>query len=85
MKLRIISTVNAGIDIVDVSELTEIRETLDLVGEFAEYIEDNNFSFRVVLIGDPKDRDSWLNLDGCENWEVCDSFDSAIQHLSNEN
>ena len=88
LKPRIISTVNAGIDkiIVDVSELTEMGEgTLDLVGEFAEYIEDNNFSFRVVLIGDPKDRDSWLNLDGCENWEVCDSFDSAIQHLSNEN
>ena len=88
LKPRIISTVNAGIDkiIVDVSELTEMGEgTLDLVGEFAEYIEDNNFSFRVVLIGDSKDRDSWLNLDGCENWEVCDSFDSAIQHLSNEN
>ena len=85
LKSRIISTVDAGIGkiIVDVSELSEMGEgTLDLVGEFAEYIEDYNFSFQVVLIGDLKDRESWLNLDGCENWEVCESFDSAMEKLS---
>jgi hypothetical protein len=85
LKSRIISTVDAGVGkiIVDVSELSEMGEgTLDLVGEFAEYIEDYNFSFQVVLIGDLKDRESWLNLDGCENWEVCESFDSAMEKLS---
>ena len=85
LKPRIVSTVNAGIGkiIVDVSELNEMGEgTLDLVGEFAEYLEDYNFSFQVVLIGDTKDRESWLNLDGCENWDVCESFDSAMEKLS---
>jgi CheY-like chemotaxis protein len=85
LKPRIVSTVNAGIGkiIVDVSELNEMGEgTLDLVGEFAEYLEDYNFSFQVVLIGDSKDRESWLNLDGCENWDVCESFDSAMEKLS---
>lgn len=85
LKPRIISTVDAGIGkiIVDVSELTEMGEgTLDLVCEFAEYIEDYNFTFQVVLIGNLKDRQSWLNLDGCENWEVCESFDSAMEMLS---
>ena len=85
LKPRIISTVDAGIGkiIVDVSELTEMGEgTLDLVGEFAEYIEDYNFPFEVVLIGNLEDRESWLNLDGCENWEVSDSFDSAMEKLS---
>jgi DNA-binding response OmpR family regulator len=87
MDKRIRNTINEGIVklIIDVSELDEpSEEAIEVVGEFAEKIDDMKLPMRGAIIATGDDADMWNNLDGCEEWGICDDLESAREHLEQE-
>ena len=87
MDSRIRNTINEGIVklIIDVSELEEVDDgSLEVVGEFAEKIEDMKIPLRGAIIATGEDAEMWNNLDGCEEWGVCEDIDSAKDYLARE-
>jgi DNA-binding response OmpR family regulator len=84
MDNRIRNTINEGIVklIIDVSELDEVgEEAIEVVGEFAEKIEDMKLPMRGAIVATGEDAEMWNNLDGCEEWGICDDLESAKEHL----
>jgi len=82
---RITKTVNNGVSkiIVDVTKLYQVDEdTIDIVGDFAEVIEDMKLDFKVVLVGEGEDVEMWRNLDGCEDWLIKSSVEDALKFLT---
>ena len=80
MDNRIRNTINEGIVklIIDVSELEEpSEESIEVVGEFAEKIEDMRLPMRGAIIATGEDAEMWNNLDGCEEWGICEDLESA--------
>jgi CheY-like chemotaxis protein len=87
MDARIKNTINEGILklIIDVSSLEEVEEdAIEVVGEFAEKIEDMKLPMRGAIIATGEDAEMWNNLDGCEEWGVCEDIDSAKDYLARE-
>ena len=87
MDLRIKNTINEGITklIIDVSSLEEVEESaIEVVGEFAEKIEDMKLPMRGAIIATGEDAEMWNNLDGCEEWGVCEDIESAKEYLAKE-
>ncbi|HAE10865.1 MAG TPA: hypothetical protein DCG39_04390 [Opitutae bacterium] len=87
MDTRIRNTINEGIVklIIDVSELEEIgEEAIEVVGEFAEKIEDMKLPMRGAILATGEDAEMWNNLDGCEDWGICEDLDEAKEHLARE-
>ena len=87
MDKRIRNTINEGILklIIDVSALEEVgEEAVEVVGEFAEKIEDMKLPMRGAIIATGEDADMWNNLDGCEEWEICEDLEDAKQKLSQD-
>ena len=87
MDLRIKNTINEGITklIIDVSSLDEVEESaIEVVGEFAEKIEDMKLPMRGAIIATGEDAEMWNNLDGCEEWGVCEDIETAKEYLSKE-
>ena len=87
MDQRIKNTINEGIVklIIDVSSQDEIEEeAIELVGEFAEKIEDMKLPMRGAIIAQGESSEMWNNLDGCENWIVCENLDEAKEALNQE-
>jgi len=87
MDARIKNTINEGILklIIDVSSLEEVEEdAIEVVGEFAEKIEDMKLPMRGAIIATGEDAEMWNNLDGCEEWGVCEDIDSAKDYLAKE-
>ena len=87
MDSRIKNTINEGILklIIDVSSLKEVEENaIEVVGEFAEKIEDMKLPMRGAIIATGEDAEMWNNLDGCEEWGVCDDIDSAKEYLAKD-
>ena len=85
MDTRIRNTINEGILklIIDVSELEEVgEEAIEVVGEFAEKIEDMKLPMRGVIVATGEDAEMWNNLDGCEDWGICEDFEDAKEYLS---
>ena len=85
MDERIKNTINEGIGklIIDVSSLDEIEEeAIEVVGEFAEKIEDLSLPMQGAIIANGDDAEMWNNLDGCEEWQVFNNLDKAIEALS---
>ena len=83
-KHRIHDLINEGIDkiVVDVSSLSEVgEEEIEAVCEFAEEIEEVGNPFRIAFVAVGEDKEMWRNLDGCEEWKVCDSFSQAVEEL----
>ena len=83
---RIRKTINEGIDkvMVDVSELNEIGEdVIEIVGELGEKIEDMELGMRGAFVAHGEDSEMWKNLDGCEEWAICESIDAAKTALAN--
>jgi len=83
---RIRKTINEGIDkvMVDVSELNEIGEdVIEIVGELGEKIEDMELGMRGAFVAHGEDSEMWKNLDGCEEWDVCENVDAARTALAN--
>ena len=69
--------------IIDVSSLEEVEEdAIEVVGEFAEKIEDMKLPMRGAIIATGEDAEMWNNLDGCEEWGVCEDIDSAKEYLA---
>jgi len=87
MDQRIRNTINEGILklIIDVSSLEEVEEeAIEVVGEFSEKIEDMKLPMRGAIIATGEDADMWNNLDGCENWAVCENLDEAKDSFNRE-
>jgi CheY-like chemotaxis protein len=87
MDNRIRNTINEGIVklVIDVSGLDEVgEEAIEVVGEFAEKIEDMSLPMRGAIVATGEDAEMWNNLDGCEDWGICEDLQSATEHLSQE-
>ena len=87
MDSRIRNTINEGIVklIIDVSELEEVDDgSLEVVGEFAEKIEDMKIPLRGAIIATGEDAEMWNNLDGCEEWGTCGDLESAKNYLGKD-
>ena len=87
MDKRIRNTINEGIVklIIDVSELDEVDDpSLEVVGEFAEKIEDMKIPLRGAIIATGDDAEMWNNLDGCEEWGTCGDLESAKAYLAKD-
>ena len=84
-KLRLNGTINDGIEniVIDLSKLEEAGEdSVELVGEFAELIEEMGSPFKMGFVVQGEDADMWKNLDGCEEAEIFDSLDDAKSQMT---
>jgi len=87
MDQRIRNTINEGILklIIDVSSLEDVEEeAIEVVGEFSEKIEDMKLPMRGAIIATGEDAEMWNNLDGCEDWAICESIDEAKESFERE-
>jgi CheY-like chemotaxis protein len=87
MDQRIRNTINEGILklIIDVSSLEEVEEeAIEVVGEFSEKIEDMKLPMRGAIVATGEDAEMWNNLDGCEDWAICESLEEAIESFDRE-
>ena len=87
MDNRIRNTITEGILklIIDVSELGEVgEEAIEVVGEFAEKIDDMKLPMRGAIIATGEEAEMWNNLDGCEEWGICEDIESAKEHLDKD-
>ena len=87
MDFRIKNTINEGITklVIDVSGLEEVEErAIEVVGEFAEKIEDMKLPMRGTIIATGDDAEMWNNLDGCEEWGVCEDLEAAKEYLARD-
>jgi CheY-like chemotaxis protein len=87
MDQRIRNTINEGIlkIIIDVSSLEEVEEeAIEVVGEFSEKIEDMKLPMRGAIIATGEDAEMWNNLDGCEDWAICENLEEAKQSFDQE-
>ena len=84
---RIRGTINAGIQkmVIDVSELEEVgEEAVEVVGEFAEKIEELKLPMRGVIVAVGEEAEMWNNLDGAEEWGICEPLDEAKEFLAQD-
>ena len=82
---RIRSTINDGLEnlLIDLSNLEEVGEdSVEMVGEFAELIEEMGSPFKMGFVVEGEDADMWKNLDGCEEAEIFDSLDDAKSQMT---
>lgn len=87
MDQRIRNTINEGILklIIDVSALEEVEEeAIEVVGDFSEKIEDMKLPMRGAIIATGEDADMWNNLDGCEEWSICENLEEAKQSFDQD-
>jgi CheY-like chemotaxis protein len=87
MDQRIRNTINEGILklIIDVSSLEDVEEeAIEVVGEFSEKIEDMKLPMRGAIIATGEDAEMWNNLDGCEDWAICESLEEAKESFDRE-
>ena len=84
---RIRGTINAGIQkmVIDVSELEEVgEEAVEVVGEFAEKIEELKLPMRGAIVAVGEEAEMWNNLDGAEEWGICETLDEAKEFLARD-
>ncbi|SVD92571.1 uncharacterized protein METZ01_LOCUS445425, partial [marine metagenome] len=84
---RINSTINAGIVkmIIDVSDLEEVgEEAVEVVGEFAEKIEELKLPMRAAIVAMGEESEMWNNLDGAEEWGICETLEQAKEFLARD-
>jgi len=82
---RIKTTINDGIEnvVIDLSNLEEVGEdSVELVGEFAELIEEMGSPFKMGFVVQGEDAEMWKNLDGCEEAEVFESLEDANNQMN---
>jgi CheY-like chemotaxis protein len=84
---RIRGTINAGIQkmVIDVSELEEVgEEAVEVVGEFAEKIEELKLPMRGAIVAVGEEAEMWNNLDGAEEWGICETLEEAKEFLAKD-
>jgi len=82
---RLRMTINDGIEnvVMDLSALEEVGEdSIELVGEFAELIEEMGSPFKLAFVVTGEDSEMWKNLDGCEEAEIFESLEDAKSQMS---
>ena len=60
------------------------EEAVEVVGEFAEKISDMKLAMRGAIIALGEDAEMWNNLDGAEDWGICESLEEAKEFLERE-
>ena len=69
--------------VIDLSKLDEAGEdSVELVGEFAELIEEIGSPFKLAFVVEGEDAEMWKNLDGCEAAEIFESLEDAKSQMS---
>ena len=69
--------------VMDLTALQEVGEdSVELVGEFAEMIEEMGNPFKIAFVVQGEDSEMWRNLDGCEDAEIFESIEVAKEKLS---
>jgi CheY-like chemotaxis protein len=82
---RIKDTINDGVGnvVVDLSDVDDVGEdVVDLVGEFAELIEEMGSPFKLAFVVTGEDSEMWKNLDGCEEAEIFESLEDAKSQMT---
>ena len=82
---RLRMTINDGIEnvVMDLSALEEVGEdSIELVGEFAELIEEMGSPFKLAFVVTGEDSEMWKNLDGCEEAEIFESLEDAKSQMT---
>ncbi|MEC7802297.1 MAG: response regulator [Verrucomicrobiota bacterium] len=82
---RIRRTINNGIEnvVMDLTNVEEVGEdTVELVGNFAEMIEELGNPFKLGFAAQGEDTDMWKNLDGCEEAEIFESVEDAKSQMT---
>ena len=67
-------------DLTNVEEVGE--DTVELVGNFAEMIEELGNPFKLGFAAQGEDTDMWKNLDGCEEAEIFESVEDAKNQMT---
>ena len=81
---RIRGTINDGIEnvVMDLTALEEVGEdSVELVGEFAELIEEMGSPFKIGFVVGGEDSEMWKNLDGCEEAEIFETIELAKENF----
>ena len=82
---RIKKTINNGIEnvVVDLTNVEEVGEdTVELVGDFAEKAEEIGNPFNLGFVVQGEDTGMWKNLDGCEEAQIFETLDEAINQMN---
>ncbi len=82
---RIHNTINEGIMkiVIDTTSLEEMDEAaVEVVGDLAEALE--KLPMRVAVIAEGEDADMWNNLDGADDWGICENIPEAKEYFEQE-
>lgn len=83
MEARIKNTINEGIMkiVIDTTALEDMDEAaVEVVGDLAEALEKLPMHVAVIAVGE--DADMWNNLDGAEDWGICDDIPEAKEYFA---
>ena len=85
IEARIKDTINEGIMkiIIDTSPLEEMDEAaIEVIGDMAEALEKLPMDVAVIALGE--DADMWNNLDGAEDWGICNNVAEAQEYFERD-
>ena len=82
---RIKNTINEGIMkiVIDTTPLEDMDEAaVEVVGDLAEALE--KLPMRVAVIAEGEDGDMWNNLDGAEDWGICEDISQCKEYFERD-
>ena len=85
IETRIHNTINEGIMkiVIDTTSLEEMDEAaVEVVGDLAEALE--KLPMRVAVIAEGEDANMWNNLDGADDWGICENIPEAKEYFEQE-
>ena len=85
IETRIHNTINEGIMkiVIDTTALEEMDEAaVEVVGDLAEALE--KLPMRVAIIAEGEDGEMWNNLDGAEDWGICQNISETKEFFEQE-
>ena len=85
MESRIKNTINEGIMkiVIDTTSLEDMDEAaVEVVGDLAEALE--KLPMEVAVIAEGEDGDMWNNLDGAEDWGICENISECKEYFDRD-
>jgi CheY-like chemotaxis protein len=85
IEARIHNTINEGIMkiIIDTTPLVDMDEAaVEVVGDLAEALE--KLPMRVAVLAQGEDGEMWNNLDGAEDWGICNDVEEAKEYFDRD-
>lgn len=69
--------------IIDTTPLVDMDEAaVEVVGDLAEALE--KLPMRVAVLAQGEDGEMWNNLDGAEDWGICNDVEEAKQYFDRD-